>query len=64
MLKMMCSISAAFGCDFGLFARIFGHQIALFSIENRAILRAIRRDFGTEHACIDRKMLAIIAGSR
>ena len=59
MQKMMCSISAAFGCDFGLFARIFGHQIAPVSMENRAI----RRDFGAEHACTDRKVCAIIAGS-
>ena len=33
-------------------------------MENRAILRAIRRDFGAEHARIDRKMRAIIIGSR
>ena len=32
-------------------------------MENRAILRAIRRDFGGEHTRTDRKVCAIIAGS-
>ena len=33
-------------------------------MENRAVLRVVRRDFGVQDARIDRKTCAIIAGSR
>ena len=42
----------------------FRRRIAPVWIENRAILRPFWREFGAEHACIDRKTCAIIAGSR
>ena len=33
-------------------------------MENRAVLRVVRRDFGVQDARIDRKTCAIIGGSR
>ena len=54
-------------CDFGWFRTVcahFAHRTAPVSIENRAIFREIRRDFGAEDACIDRKTCATTAGIR
>ena len=42
----------------------FLRESAPLSIENRAVLRSIRRNFSAGDARIDRKTCAIIAGSR
>ena len=43
---------------------LFLRESAPLSIENCAVLRSIRRDFGAGDARIDRKTCAIIIGSR
>ena len=54
----------SFGMYFAVVCAHFWRRSAPVSMENRAVLRVVRRDFGVQDARIDRKTCAIIAGSR
>ena len=54
----------SFAMCFVVVCAYFGREIAPVSIENRVILRGVRRDFGAADARIDRKTCAIIVRGR